>query len=272
MLRLTLSFSAIAACSAVVAAISGAAAADVGGYKDPAVVQESEFGLAGIRVGGVLVVKPTYEGSDEYEAVGFPYILPQFSGGPGFFSRIDARALDDVRFKLIERGGFVAGPLAGYNLGRDEDDGDLLDGMGDLDGGVVLGGFVGYGWQWLMFDVSYHHTLGDDGGALLRFGVEAEKPVSQRVTLTGRIGATYADDEYMQNYFGAPASSYNADAGFKDVHAQIGVEADLDAHWSAKASLRYSHLLGDAADSPIVETDDQFTGMFGLSYRFGVGY
>jgi outer membrane scaffolding protein for murein synthesis (MipA/OmpV family) len=279
MSRFSASLFALAVSAPLMALAGAASAADIGeggGYKDDAYEGGSDWVLEGVKVGGILVVKPTYEGSDEYEAIGFPYLFPQFSGGPGFFSRIDARGLDDVRYTLIDTGGFVAGPLAGYNLGRDEDDGDLLDGMGDVDGGVVLGGFVGYGWQWLMFDASYHHTLGDDGGFQVRFGIEAERPISERVTLTGRIGTTYADGEYMQNYFGVSAAQaiasgnpfFDADAGFKDVHVKVGVKADLDERWSMRASVGYSHLLGDAADSSIVETDDQFTGLFGLSYRF----
>jgi outer membrane scaffolding protein for murein synthesis (MipA/OmpV family) len=35
--------------------------------------------------------------------------------------------------------------------------------------------------------------------------------------------------------------------------------------------VRYSRLVGDAADSPIVETEDQFTGLVGLSYKFDLG-
>ncbi|NJM33367.1 MAG: MipA/OmpV family protein [Rhodomicrobium sp.] len=258
----------------VSAALGSASAADLpGSYKDPS--GETDWTVTSITVGGIAVVKPTYEGSEEYEVVGFPYLFPKFAGGPGFFSRIEARGLDDVRFTLIDRDGFIAGPLGGYNFGRDEDDGDLLEGLGDVDGGVVLGGFVGYRWQWLQFDVSYHHTLGDDGGYQVRFGVEAKKPISERVTLLGRIGATYADDEYMQNYFGVEAGAsaiglpaFDAEAGFKDVNVQVGLEADLDANWSLRASLRYSHLIGDASDSPIVETDDQFTGLLGVSYKF----
>jgi MipA family protein len=262
------------------AAIFPAMAADIGGsYKDGGVPAE-DTGINGVKVGGVLIVKPTFEGSDEYEAVGFPYIFPTFGGGgPGFFSRFDARGLDDIRFKLIERDGFVAGPLAGYNLGRDEDDDDHLEGLGDVDGGVVAGGFVGYKLGPVLFDASFHNTFGDDGGYLIRLGAEVERPLSDRVMLTARIGATYADDDYMQNYFGVSVEqsadsglgAFDAEAGFKDVFAEVGLKAQLDAHWDLRGSVRYSRLVGDAADSPIVETEDQFTGLVGVSYKFDLG-
>jgi outer membrane scaffolding protein for murein synthesis (MipA/OmpV family) len=44
----------------------------------------------------------------------------------------------------------------------------------------------------------------------------------------------------------------------------------LDQRWTLKLTGRYSHLVGDAADSPIVETESQFYGGVGLTYRFDV--
>jgi MipA family protein len=267
-----LSTSLIALCASALA-VTAASAADLGGsYKDGGEPVD-EWGIIGARVGGVLVVMPKYEGSDEYEVLGAPFILPLFSGGgPGLFSRFDANGVDDVRFNLIERDGFVAGPLGGYSFGREEDDGDLLEDLGDIDGGIVAGAFVGYRIGPVMFDVSYHHFFDDSEGSQIRFGAEVERQVSERMMLTARIGATYADEDYMQAYFGtdggALVSDYEADAGFKDVHVEVGVKADLDERWTAKATVGYSRLIGDAADSPIVESENQFTGLVGLSYKF----
>ena len=260
--------------TACLAFAGAASAADLGGAKDGG-EKAGEWTLEGVRVGGVLIVQPEYEGSDEYEVLGAPYLLPIFAGGgPGLFSRFDARGADDVRFNLIQHDGFVAGPLGGYSFGRDEDDGDLLEGLGDIDGGVVAGGFVGYYVGPVLFDVSYHHFFDDSEGYQIRFGAQIEKPISERVTLTGRIGATYADENYMQTYFGTDGGvvvgDFEADAGFKDVHVQLGVNAELDERWTVRTSIRYSRLLDDAADSPIVESEDQFTGTIGLSYRFDV--
>lgn len=271
---------ALAVCAGFFGHGAPAGAADLGGsYKDAPAPAE-EWGITGVKVGGIAIVQPTFEGSNNYEVVGFPFAFPVFSGGgPGIFSRFEAKGLDDVRFKLIERDGFVAGPLGGYNMGRDEDDDDHLEGLGDVDGGVVAGGFVGYRIGPVLFDTSFHNTFGDDGGFLLRFGAEIERPLRERLMLTARLGATYADEDYMQNYFGVNAvqagnsglTEFDADAGFKDVFAEVGLKAQLDANWEARASVRYSRLLGDAADSPIVETEDQFTTLLGVSYKFDLG-
>jgi MipA family protein len=275
---------ALAAFAGVSMSIGQAQAADLGGYggyKDgnPAA---DEWAITGIKAGAIVVVMPKYEGSEDYEAFGFPFIFPVFGDGePGFFSRIDARGIDDIRFKLIERDGFIAGPLAGYNLGRDDDDGDLLRGLGDVDGGVVAGGFVGYHLGPVLVDVSFRNTFGDDGGYLIGFGAEVERPLRERVMLTARIGANYADGDYMQNYFGVTAAqaatsvaglpAFDAESGFKDVYVELGLKADLDARWSARTTLRYSRLVGDAADSPVVESEDQFTALVGFTYKFDLG-
>jgi MipA family protein len=279
MLRSYTSMLALAVCAGFFGVSTQAKAADIGSYKD-APAPADEWGISGVKVGAVLIVQPTFEGSNSYEAIGFPFILPTFSGGgPGFFSRIDVRGLDDVRFKLIERDGFIAGPLAGYNLGRDEDDDDHLDGLGDVDGGVVAGGFVGYKLGPVLFDTSFHNTFGDDGGFLVRFGAEIERPLHERTKLTARIGATYANEDYMQTYFGVSAGQaansafgeFDADAGFKDVFAEVGLKTELDAHWEARVNVRYSRLIGDAADSPIVESENQFTTLLGVAYKFDLG-
>lgn len=274
---------ALAICAGALISAKPASAADLGGYggyKDGNQAVADEWAVTGLKVGGLLLIQPSYEGSDEYDVYGIPYIFPIFGdgAGPGFFSRIDARALDDIRFKLIERDGFFAGPLAGYNLGRDEDDGDLLDGLGDVDGGIVGGAFVGYKVGAVTFDVALQNTFGDDGGYIVEFGAQLERHLRPGTTFTGRIGANYADDDYMENYFGISAAQaatsvaglgvFDAEAGFKDIYIELGLKSELDAHWSARASVRYSRLVGDAADSPIVESEDQFTTLLGLSYKF----
>lgn len=264
----------LSAIAFALAVSASASAADLDeSYKDDA-AGASDRSIEAIKVGGFIGVRPSYEGSDEYEAFGLPYIFPVIGNGPSFFNRFDVYGLDDIRFKLIDRNGFLAGPLAGYDMGRDEDDGDLLEGLGDIDGGFVGGGFIGYNFGPILFDVSYHHFFGDADGYQIRFGAESVRYVSDRTKLTARIGATYADEGYMDSYFSVsgagPADLFEADAGFKDVNAQIGVQTQLDQNWSVRGSAKYSRLLGDAADSTIVENENQFFGLLGLSYKFNM--
>ena len=108
--------------------------------------------------------------------------------------------------------------------------------------------------------------------------MEAKAPVAPNLSLTATVGASYADQDYMDAYFSVtPAQSavssaglpaYDADAGIKDVFFGVTTDVPLTRDWSLKLSGRYSRLVGDAADSPVVENENQFYGGLGLTYSF----
>jgi outer membrane scaffolding protein for murein synthesis (MipA/OmpV family) len=56
----------------------------------------------------------------------------------------------------------------------------------------------------------------------------------------------------------------------KDVRVSLGTTVDLDSRWALTLNGQYTRLVGDAADSPVVETADQFSAMAGLTYRFEI--
>lgn len=233
-------------------------------------------GQIGLQAGGIAIVKPKFEGSKDYEVVGAPIVGPAGGDGNGV---VQFKGIDDLRFRLLDHAGFEAGPLVGYRFGRDEDDADRLDGLGDVDGGLVAGGFVAFRMGLLKPFLSYHHQVtGDDTGGLARLGVEARLPMFERFKVVATGGVTWADDDYMQSYFGVTAAQnaasglavFDAEAGVKDVFLGLAADVPIAERWSLKLSGRYTHLLGDAADSPIVETESQWQGGIGVTYRFSV--
>lgn len=225
-----------------------------------------------LQAGGLVIVAPKYEGSKEYDVMGVPLLAPAGSSELGF---IQFRGPDDIRLRVFNQGGLEIGPLVGWRFDRDENDSDRLDGLGDVDGGLVVGGFAAYRFGLFTPFVSYgHQVTGDDTGGLLRFG--ADVPISQSAfKLTGQIGATWADDDYMDAYFSVAAptallAAYDADAGIKDVYVGLNADVPLNDRWNLKLMGKYSRLVGDAADSPVVESEDQFFGGVGLTYRFAI--
>ena len=83
----------------------------------------------------------------------------------------------------------------------------------------------------------------------------------------------------MDAYFGvsnaqsntsqAGLTAFNASSGIKDVYVGAGVKYQMSQQWSVKLNGRYSRLVGDAADSPVIETEDQFSGSANITYKFG---
>ncbi len=230
------------------------------------------------QVGAVGIVAPKYEGSNSYRVLGAPFIAPAgLSGGDGW---LQVKGPDDVRFRLLKQSGFELGPVLGWRFGRDEEDGNRLAGLGDVEGGLVVGGFAAYRMGILAAFASYQHQVtGDDTGGQLRFGLEAKSKINPWLTLTGVAGSTWSSNDYMDAFFSvSPGQSvtsgltrFDAESGIKDVYLGLGAEVPLDARWTLTMSGKYSRLVGDAADSPIVESENQLTGMLGLSYRFSIG-
>jgi MipA family protein len=260
----------LAVAAAVAISLAGPGTAEATGF--------GEGGAINLEAGGFVFVTPKYEGSDEYEVLGAPIIFPSGSNfsDDGF---VQFRGTDDLRFRVLNSSGFEAGPVVGYRFNRDEDDADRLTGLGDVDGGLVLGGYAAYRMGAFKPFVSYNHAVtGDETGGLLRFGAEANAPIWSAITAKFTAGATYADDDYMESFFSISAAqaaasglaAYNAEAGIKDVFIGVSTDIPLGSVWSLKLNGRYSHLVGDAADSPIVESESQFFGGLGLTYKFSL--
>lgn len=223
----------------------------------------------------MVIVAPEYEGSKSYRVLGAPLIAPAGGGGSGL---VQFKGLDDLRFRLLQGGGFEAGPLVGYRFGRDEDVNRRLRGTGDIDGGLVVGGFLGYRMGGIFPFASYHHQVTGDGtGSIIRAGLETNSRFGS-VALTTTLGATWASEAYNQSFFGIDAVQaarsglrlYDAEAGIKDVFLSASADIALDARWTLKLMGRYTHLLGEARDSPLVETNHQLFGGVGLTYRFNL--
>lgn len=274
---------------AIAFALAPAGDASAQGYPN-AGGAEPVYNQRSVVLGGGVVVRPKYEGSEDHEVVPIPLIMPQksesASDGDSVFKkvrrRVKFRGLDDIRVRAVRLNRIELGAVTGYNFGREEDDARRLNGLGDIDGGLVLGGYAGYHLGELLFDVSTSSQVtGDHTGTKVRFGAEIDRQVSSRVSVVARLGTTYASDDYMEKYFSVtPLQSvrssaalpvFSADGGIKDVHFDLGARIDVGRRWKLKMGGRYSRLVGDAADSPVIETENQWSGTVGLGYKFNLG-
>jgi hypothetical protein len=139
-------------------------------------------------------------------------------------------------------------------------------------------GYMAYRLGMLKPFLSYHHQVtGNATSGVLRMGSEATIPLARGVEFVGTVGASYADDDYMQAYFAvtpaqalaskAGLAAYDVDAGFKDIFVGGTAKFQLSELWTLRVSARYARLIGDAADSPLVENENQWTAGIGVTYR-----
>jgi outer membrane scaffolding protein for murein synthesis (MipA/OmpV family) len=249
-----------------------ASATDLGGIIPPGTT---------VTLGAQAIVQPKYEGGKDYEVTGAPII--KFSGANPFssFLKVDARNINDIGLGLLNVGGFSAGPALGYRFDREEDDGRLLRGLGDIDGGFLVGGFARYDFNPAYVRVSYLTQVSgeEDAGGILRIQGGADMVAAPQLVLRGFAAVEFGDDDYMQTYFGVTAAQaarsgltrFTPEAGAKSFHLGLTAEYEFAPTWTLIAGAEYVGLLDDAADSPVVEEENYVIGRIGLSKRFTIG-
>jgi outer membrane protein len=223
-----------------------------------------------LSIGVAAGVSPDYEGSNDYEF--------------GFGPNISASWRDTIFYKskslganLIRKKNLKAGLIATRATKRKEDDNDKLEGLGDVDSGIEVGGFVSYKTKPLRFKAEARQEV-DSGheGALVELNVGSDMPFAKTLVYV-ELGTTWASDDYMDNFFAIDSQQssnsglqrYNADAGFKDVNISISVGYPITNRWKIGAMVECKRLLGDAADSPIVDDKNQFVAGISVSYHLG---
>lgn len=233
-----------------------------------------------IRLGAGALVKPDYEGSDDYEVAPLPLVdvtyrdivfLKSMALGANVFTLRGPGPNDKLQF----------GPLLKYQAGRDQDSNDALRGLGDIDAGVELGAFVNYRAGPWSAGLTVFRDVSDayDGGMTAQLKGGYMYPISQRLRLVTEVSTTWADDNYTEAFFGITAlqaqrsglRQYQAEGGFKDAGLSLALNYSLTDHWGVTGLVGYKRLLGDAADSPLVEDQgsaNQLTGGLMLSYKF----
>jgi MipA family protein len=187
-----------------------------------------------------------------------------------------------IGYDLVQQGGFRAFLAAGADPGRkagDRKDSPRLVGMDKIKAsGLVM---AGAGYQALeglinlnavhMMSTTRSHGSQTVLNAALNFPVWGDK-LGGSVSL----GATHADRKHAQTYYGvtpAQAASsgnpvFNAKAGWISCDLSLGLNYEIDKHWSASASVG-RHELQDAAKlSPLFATKKSNVGSASVSYRF----
>jgi outer membrane scaffolding protein for murein synthesis (MipA/OmpV family) len=229
-------------------------------------------------------VAPDYEGSQDYRPI------PVIAGKLGYNAfYVEARGPElraNVMPKLLPFG-FDFGPALGYRFGRDDVENNRVDRLRDIDGSVEAGAFAKVYTGGLMqqgdelaFEVEGLTGVGDKRtGTTIKFGPSYSFSPLEDVRLGFHASATWADDRYNETYFGVDAndalrsglSTYDAKGGIKDVGLSMDVTYMWTESWGLTGMVGVTQLVGDAADSPIVDDAGSATqgiATLGVVYSF----
>lgn len=227
-------------------------------------------------LGAGAAVRPTFEGSDRYFVTPVPLVSANYR---------DMVSLDTSGLSAYWRnGGLQIGGGVTYSLGRLQDGGSVftpgderLNGLGDIPAALGLRGFANYRLGPVMLGTTLTKYLADgNNGVLINASLEMPYRLGDSTTVTGRLFATWADQSYMQTWFGVtPGQSinsgyaaYQAASGIKDVGLSIGVRHQLTPYLLLSGEARVSRLTGSAEDSPITVSNFNSSFLAMIGYRF----
>lgn len=210
-------------------------------------------------------LSPDYVGSDNYE------VEPNLA----FFVRVGnflTLENDGSSFNILGVRDFEFGPVLRFTGGRNDSSNPDLAGLGDITGSLDLGVFA-------RVNVADHFTArlryfaavagGGNGGVL---DLTLKKLLYQKDSLSIAMAArtSWATENRAQKFFGISAEQalnsglpeFNTGSSLQDIRVSLGASWEFKKNWSLNGFTRYSRLLGDIADSPIVDTlgsSNQFT-------------
>lgn len=213
-------------------------------------------------------MSPTFEGSDEYELNPIPLVDLKYG-------RFFAKAGDGIGVNIVETRRFTAGASVDWMQGYDGD--DVGSGIDDVDGALGARIFGAARLGGVVASIAATQAVSEtDRGLIVDATLSYPIHASERFTLAPSVGTTWANEKYMTGYFGVDSAEaaasglrrYDAKSGLKDVSFRISGKYRITRSISAIGSVGVSHLLGEAADSPIVEQETTPTGLLGIAYTF----
>jgi|AGTN01.3.fsa_nt_gi Outer membrane protein V len=221
-----------------------------------------------VQAGAGVAFKPEYPGSKDYEASPLPRIDITWK------DRVFLNETKGLGVYAVKRPEYSLGLSVGYHGGRDDD--DHLRGMGEIDATAQARLFGQFRAGPLSLGATFGRDLGADEGATLDLSAAIPFDLGNRWTIRPGIQAMLADDDYMESWFGVTAAQ-SAASGLGQYHPRGGLVSagvfvsatyQLTPRWSLGTSLKMDKLLGDAADSPVVERKFQPALAVSAAYRF----
>jgi outer membrane scaffolding protein for murein synthesis (MipA/OmpV family) len=246
-----------------------------------------EGGQASLTLSGGVAVAPLYQGASTYSALPLYDLQASYDGATwGDFSI----GLGGASWQLPLSGPFGIALLAGYDGGRDEQaktwsgHNNRLKGMGDL-GGAFEGGIeLSYKLEPFRayvrgMQATKARRYGDEDlghTAYVDLGVAALYPLTDALSLSADLTTTWANSGYQRGYFGVTGQqaqqsafeAYRPGSGFKQVMLNAALNYQLTREIAFQGGIGIYTLLGDAANSPIVEKKVAEVAFLSASYRF----
>ena len=242
-------------------------------------------GQAGGFIGLGATYSPDYEGGDDYEGRIAPfgnyrwasgrYVSLGGTSGNEKAARLKANIIAKDQSNVWE-----FGPLLQYRLERDDVDNNKVDKLKGTDAATELGLFVGFKSGPWSTSLSYATDVSSEhDGYLWYINGGYDIKVNDKFKMTLGAHLTWADDDYMDDYFGVSGSEsvntglskYTASSGFKDAGIGLTGHYMFNKKWGLLGNIGFNRMLNDAEDSPIVDDvgdENSYEMVLAVTYSF----
>jgi len=230
-----------------------------------------------ITLGGGAIEKPTYEGSNHSTFSPVPLVNVVWND-------MVSLSMDGLNV-YWDHDDFTLGCGLVYNGGRQAnnsnslffDSDSRLRGLGNIDAALGVKAFASYDFKQFELNTSVTKLTGTNNhGLLADADLSASIEITKQLIFKPHIGATWANQDYMQTYFGVTSeqsassrfSRFHASPGIKDVVIGLNGSFWFNKNWFVTTNIDLTHLVGDAARSPISFSDEQVQLTAMIGYHF----
>lgn len=205
---------------------------------------------------------PTYPGADENEAE------------PWFIGR-------NLSFGGDGGGdGFSFGPSFALVGERETPDDPALEGLNSIERAYELGAKARYRQGPVSAYAAMRRGFEGHEGLTGEVGMDYRTDLSDRVSLTSGVELGFANSDFTNTYFGVSPeeaavsgySEYDAGGGLNSAAIKFQASYAVTEKTAVLGEVSYGKLLGDAADSPIVQEEWQPSLKLGVVRRFSFGF
>lgn len=173
-----------------------------------------------------------------------------------------------------EKQGLGFTPSLNYIGKRDASDFDDLAGMNNVDAAGEIGLKVSYVTGPFNSYGNIRKGFGGHDGVVGEIGTKYRFAPTDKLTLWTGVQVALGDDKFTDTYFGVDSDevapgrgAYNPDGGAYEAELSLEARYMLTPETSVLGRITYGQLLGDAADSPIVQDESQPAISIGIARR-----
>lgn len=231
------------------------------------------FSLKKTIIGFGAGLAPEYEGADEFKAFIFPEF--KYNWNNGCYVNLLGPAL---RANMVPNRIFSLGPMVRYRPERGSVEDKVAAQFKKIDSATEAGLFGSMVINSFLFYIAMNNDVSDvHKGYLIDAAGGYRVLVEYNVQFIILALGTYASDKYMETYFGVDEENshrsglpvFQAEGGLKDIGLLAALQYKINSNWGILGTMKYTRLLGDAMDSPIVkERGDSNNFMDGIAVNY----